>query len=165
MLKQLFIISIIFLCLPSIQAGAEAQKAQASAENQKAKIKGPITITSETLTADNQAHTALFEKRVVAVTTDLTIQSDKMLVFYKEDSGDVTKIEATGNVRVLRESRIITSKAATYYADEEKVIFIGDPRAMDGDNVVTGTKITYFMDNDRFQVENSKVILKNKKEH
>ncbi len=77
----------------------------------------------------------------------------------------ITKIEATGNVRVLRESRIITSKAATYYADEEKVIFTGDPRAMDGDNVVSGTKITYFMDNDRFHVENSKVILKNKKEH
>ena len=77
----------------------------------------------------------------------------------------VTKIEATGNVRVLRESRIITSKSATYYADEEKVVFTGEPRAMDGDNVVSGTKITYFMDNDRFQVENSKVILKSKKEH
>ena len=138
---------------------------QAGAEIQKENIKGPVTITSETLTADNKAHTALFENRVVAVTSDLTIHSDKMLVFYKEDSGEVTKIEATGNVRVLRESRIITAKAATYYADEEKVIFTGEPRAMDGDNVVTGTKITYFMDNDRFQVENSKVILKNKKEH
>jgi len=156
MLERLFIISIFFLCFPSMQAGAEIQK-----EN----IKGPVTITSETLTADNKAHTALFENRVVAVTSDLTIHSDKMLVFYKEDSGEVTKIEATGNVRVLRESRIITAKAATYYADEEKVIFTGEPRAMDGDNVVTGTKITYFMDNDRFQVENSKVILKNKKEH
>ena len=156
MLKRLLIISIFFLCFPAIQAGAE---------NQKANIKGPVTITSETLTADNKAHTALFENKVVAVTTDLTIQSDKMLVFYKEDGGDVTKIEATGNVRVLRESRIITSKAATYYADEQKVVFTGDPRAMDGDNVVTGTKITYFMDNDRFHVENSKAILKNKKEH
>jgi lipopolysaccharide export system protein LptA len=156
MLKRLLIISIFVLCFPSPQAGAE---------NQKANIKGPVTITSETLTADNKAHTALFENRVVATTTDLTIQSDKMLVFYKEDNGDITKIEATGNVRVLRQSRIITSKAATYYADEEKVIFTGDPRAMDGDNVVSGTKITYFMDNDRFHVENSKVILKNKKEH
>jgi len=156
MLKRLFIISLFFLCLPSIQAGAE---------NPKTNIKGPVTITSETLTADNKAHTALFENRVVAVTTGLTIQSDKMLVFYKEDSGDVTKIEASGNVRVLRESRIITAKEATYYADEEKVIFTGDPRAMDGDNIVSGTKITYFMDNDRFHVENSKVILKNKKEH
>ena len=89
----------------------------------------------------------MFEKNVVAKTTDLTIYSDKMLVYYKEDGGTVTKIEATGNVKVLRESRIITSKSAIYYADEEKVVFTGEPRAMDGDNVVTGTKITYFMDN------------------
>ncbi|PKL52063.1 MAG: hypothetical protein CVV37_03250 [Nitrospira bacterium HGW-Nitrospira-1] len=154
MLRQLLIISIFFLLLP-IQAGAE---------NRKANIKGPITITSETLTADNKAHAALFEKSVVAKTTDLTIYADKMLVFYKEDSGDVTKIEATGNVRVLREARIITSKSAVYYADEEKVIFTGEPRAMDGDNVVSGTKIIYFMGDDRFLVENSRVILKSKKE-
>jgi lipopolysaccharide export system protein LptA len=134
-----------------------------NAEDQKARIKGPIHITSETLTSDNKAHTALFEKNVVAKTTDLTIHSDKMLVYYKEDGGTVTKIEATGNVKVFRESRIITSKSATYYSDEEKVIFTGEPRAMDGDNVVSGTKITYFMDSDRFHVENSKVILKSKK--
>jgi len=137
---------------------------QANAEIQKANVKGPITITSESLTADNRAHTALFEKNVIAKTTNLTIYADKMLVFYKEDGGDVTKIEATGNVKVLRESRIITSKSATYYAEEEKVVFSGDPRALDGDNVVSGTKITYFMIDDRFLVENSKVILKSKKD-
>jgi lipopolysaccharide export system protein LptA len=155
MLKQLSIISIFFLFVLAVQANAEIQKAN---------VKGPITITSESLTADNKAHTALFEKNVIAKTTNLTIYADKMLVFYKEDGGDVTKIEATGNVKVLRESRIITSKSATYYAEEEKVVFSGDPRALDGDNVVSGTKITYFMIDDRFLVENSKVILKSKKD-
>jgi len=154
MFKQLLIISILLLFLPVL----------ANAEDQKARIKGPIHITSETLTADNKAHTALFEKNVIAKTTNLTIYSDKMLVYYEEDGGAVTKIEATGNVKVLKESRIITSKTAVYYADEEKVIFTGEPRAMDGDNVVTGTKIVYLMDSDRFQVENSKVILKGKKD-
>jgi lipopolysaccharide export system protein LptA len=156
MLKRLLISSIFFLFLPAIQS---------SAEDQKANIKGPINITSETLTADNKAHTALFEKNVVAKTTNLTIQADTMLVFYKEDGGDVTKIESNGNVKVLKEDRIITSNSATYYADEDKVIFTGEPRAMNADNVVSGTKIIYFMTDDRFFVENSKVILKNKKEH
>ena len=154
MLKRLLIISILLLFLPVVS----------NAEDQKAHIKGPINITSETLTADNKAHTALFERNVVAKTTDLTIYSDKMLVYYDEDGGTVTKIESTGNVKVLREARIITSKSAVYYADEEKVIFTGEPRAMDGDNVVSGTKIIYLMGSDRFQVENSKVILKSKKD-
>src|SRR5574340_1812521 len=152
MLKRLLI--SILLLLPVLTA----------AEDQKARVKGPINITSETLTADNKAHTALFEKNVVARTTDLTIHSDKMLVFYKEDSGTVTKIEATGNVKVLKEARIITSKSAVYYADEDKVVFTGEPRAMDGENVVSGTKIIYLMGSDRFQVENSRVILKGNKD-
>jgi lipopolysaccharide export system protein LptA len=138
--------------------------AVASAEDQKMKVKGPITITSESLTADNKAHTALFEGRVVAKTAEMTIYSDKMLVFYKEGSGDVTKIEATGNVRLVKGTRLITAQTATYYADEDKVVFTGDPRAMDGENVVTGTAMTYFISDDRSLVEKSKVFLKSKRD-
>ena len=154
MLKRLLITSFLFVLLPM----------HTGAEEQKARIKGPINITSETLTADNKAHTALFEKNVVAKTTDLTIHADKMLVYYQAESGVVTKIEADGNVRVLRESKIITSRSATYYADEEKVVFTGEPRAMDGDNVVSGKTIIYFMGNDRFFVEGSKVTLKSRQD-
>lgn len=146
-----FIISVLVML---------ACAAVAPAEDQKTKVKGPITITSESLTADNKAHTALFEGKVVAKTTEMTIYSDKMLVFYKEGSGDVTKIEATGNVRLVKETRVITSQNATYYADEDKVVFTGDPRAMDGENVVTGAVMTYFISDDRSLVEKSRVFLK-----
>jgi lipopolysaccharide export system protein LptA len=135
---------------------------RAAAEEAKTKVKGPITITSASLTADNKAHTALFEKNVVAKTTDMTINADRMLVYYKEQGGDVTKIEAKGNVQVYRDARVITSTEAVYFADEEKVVFTGNPRAIDGENVVTGSKIIYYTNDDRSFVENSKVILKNK---
>ena len=134
------------------------------AEETKTKVKGPITITSASLTADNKEHTALFEKDVVAKTTDMTIHADWMLVYYTEQGGDVTKIEAKGNVRVYREAKVITAQEAVYFADEEKVVFTGSPRAIDGDNVVTGTKITYYTKDDRSLVENSKVILKSKQD-
>ena len=135
-----------------------------AAEGPREKVRGPITVTSETLTADNKEHTALFEKNVVAKTSDMTIHADWMLVYYKEQGGDVTKIEAKGNVRVYREAKVITSKEAVYFADEEKVVFTGDPRAVDGENVVTGSKITYFTKDDRSLVENSRVILKNRQD-
>jgi lipopolysaccharide export system protein LptA len=159
MLKRFSIISALFilpllLLHPAFAAGAE----------QKIQAKGPITITSETLTSDNKAHTALFEGKVIAKTTDMTIYADKMLVFYREGSGDVTKIEATGNVRLLKNGRLITSRTATYFADEEKVVFTGEPRAEDGENVVTGETMTYYIAQDRSYVEKSRVFLKNKKE-
>ncbi len=132
-------------------------------EETKAQVKGPITVTSETLTSDNKAHTALFERNVVAKTTDMTIHADKMLVFYKENTGDVTKIEATGNVKLYKNNRVITSQKAVYYAPEDKVVFTGEPKAVDGENVVTGSVMTYYIADDRSLVENSKVFLKNKK--
>jgi lipopolysaccharide export system protein LptA len=134
------------------------------ADNTAKKIKGPITITSEMLTADNQARTALFEQSVVARTTDMTIYADKMLVHYDKGSGNVNRIDVSGSVKVVTGDRVITSQEAVYYADGEKIIFTGEPKAVEGENVVTGKKMTYLMNEDRFLVEGSKVFLSNKKE-
>jgi lipopolysaccharide export system protein LptA len=127
------------------------------------KIKGPIVITSEMLTADNQARTALFEHSVIARTADTTVYADRMLVHYEKDTGDVTRIDADGNVKFVREKRVITSQESVYYADEEKIVFTGEPRAVEGENVVTGRRMTYLMKEDRFLVEGSKVFLTKKK--
>jgi lipopolysaccharide export system protein LptA len=154
-ISKLFYLSgalIIFLLL-SLNAFS-AEKAE--------RIKGPIIITSEILTADNQTHTALFENSVVARTTDMTIYANRMLVYYNKDTGTVISINAEGDVKLIKENRVITSKEATYYAEGEKVIFSGEPRAVDGENVVTGRKMTYLLNEDRFLVEGSKVFLKNK---
>lgn len=134
------------------------------AESSAKKIKGPITITSEMLTADNQARTALFEQSVIARTTDMTMYADKMLVYYDKDTGNVTRIDAGGAVKVVRGDRIITAQEAVYYANGEKIIFTGEPKAVEGQNVVTGREMTYLMNEDRFLVEGSKVFLTPKKE-
>ncbi|MBE0426570.1 MAG: lipopolysaccharide transport periplasmic protein LptA [Nitrospirae bacterium] len=125
----------------------------------KDKVKGPIIITSETLTADNKTNTAIFEGAVIARTTDLTIYAGRMIVQYNGVTGNVTQIDAQEAVKLIKENRVITSKEATYFANEEKVIFTGEPRAVQEENVITGKKMTYFMDEDRFVVEDSKVFL------
>lgn len=155
MSRRLFISSLFLFVLLSANVFS-TEKAQ--------QIQGPITITSEMLTADNKAHTALFENSVVARTTDMTIYADKMLVYYNENTGNITKIEAKDNVKLIKANRVITSKEATYYADGDKVIFTGEPRAVEGENVVTGRKMTYLLSDDRFLVEDSKVFLQRRKE-
>jgi lipopolysaccharide export system protein LptA len=155
-ISNLFCISgflVIFLLLSTNVFSAEGAR----------RIKGPITITSEMLTADDQSHTALFENSVVAKTADMTIYADRMLVYYNKDTGNVTQIDAKGDVKLIRENRIITSSEATYYTEGEKIIFTGNPRALEGENVVTGSKMTYLLNEDRFFVEGSKVFLKKRK--
>jgi lipopolysaccharide export system protein LptA len=132
-------------------------------EEQKAKV--PTVITSELLTADNKAKTALFEGSVVAKKGEMTLFSDKMLVYYADEKGssNIKKIDAEGNVRLIKRERVVTSKFATYFSEpEEYIVFTGEPRASEGENVVTGTKMIYFMKDDRSIVENSKVFLINK---
>lgn len=155
MSRPLLIISALVVLLWPVSSPAETERPR---------MKGPITVTSETLTADNRAHTALFEKNVVVKTSDMTMSADRMLIHYKEGGGEVTKIEADGNVRLFRETRAITSRSAVYYAEEDKVVFTGDPRAVDGDNVITGSKMTYHIKEDRSNIEHSKVFLKNRKD-
>jgi lipopolysaccharide export system protein LptA len=154
-LKQSLIISLFIFFLSSSPGFSEEAKPT---------VRGPITVTSETLTSDNKAHTALFEKNVVAKTAEMTIYADRMLVYYKENTGEVTMIEASGNVKLYKNTRVITSGKATYYAAEDKVVFTGEPRAVDGENMITGSTMTYYITQDRSLVEHSKVYLKNKRE-
>jgi len=122
----------------------------------------PTVITSESLTADNKAKTALFTGSVVAKKGDMTLYADRMLVYYIESGGgsNIDKIDAAGNVKLIRGDRVVTSGKLMYYAGaEERAVFTESPRAAEGKNVVTGTKMTYYMKDDRSLVENSKVFI------
>jgi lipopolysaccharide export system protein LptA len=162
MLRRLFTVSffIILIVVAFSSARAGSQKA---GEEKTGQIKGPIVITSEKLLADNKAHTALFEGSVVAKSDDMTLHSDRMLVYYAEKTGNVIRIDAEGKVKLVREELVVTSKTANYFADEDKIIFTGEPRAVERGNIVTGTKMTYLLKEDRSIVENSRVLLENKK--
>jgi lipopolysaccharide export system protein LptA len=126
--------------------------------------KEPTVITSNSLTADNNAKTALFTGHVVAKKGDRTFYADRMLVHYIEsadgESSNIDRIEADGNVKLVRNARVITSDKMIYYAGaDERAVFTGGPRATEGKNMLTGTIMTYYMKDDRSVVENSKVFI------
>lgn len=148
-----FILCPVIILLFSSPLSAQDKKTLTS--------KGPVVVTSSTLTADNKARTALFEGNVTAKTESMTIHSDKMLVHYS-DEGNITRIDAEGNVKVLKGDRIITSAAAVYFAGEEKVVFTGQPRASEGGTVIHGSKMTYYINEERSVVENSRAFIENR---
>lgn len=144
------LISLILICLYIVTAIAAEEK--------------PITITSKTLIADNKNNVAIFEGSVVAKSEDIVVHSDKMVVSYANPEGKITRIDAYGNVRAYKKERVIFSKEATYFGQEEKIVFTGDPKAIEGENVIAGTQIIYFLKDDRAVVEGSRVVLKKKQE-
>jgi lipopolysaccharide export system protein LptA len=149
--KGVFI--VLFLFLPARSFAAD----EAVKEN-------AVVITSQTLTADNKKNTAVFEGLVVARTDDIFIYSDKMEVVYDNSRGKIKKIRASGDVRVHKNDRAIFSEEAIYFGQEEKIVFNGEPKAVDGENVITGKQIIYFFRDDRTVVKGSRVVLKKKQE-
>lgn len=132
-----------------------------SYSEQKKGNREAIIITSSTLTSDNEMKTAIFEGSVKAVKGDLTLYADKMIVYYQNEKAGrgIKKIDVEGNVRLIKNGRVVTSRLAEYNDFDQTIIFTGEPRATDGKTVITGTKMTYSLKHDRYWVENSKVIM------
>jgi lipopolysaccharide export system protein LptA len=157
MSRPFFIVNI-FLIFSVICAAAYAADLPGKSE------KKPIVITSETLTADNKNHRAVFEGSVVAKTNELTILSDRMTVFYTDSGDRVSKIHAVGNVKVYNSEKVIFAKEALYFDKEEKIIFSGNAKALEGKNLITGKQITFYLKTNRAVIEDSKIILQNEQE-
>ena len=165
-IKTLLVL-FFFLFITAGMAGAQkpddgkvvAGSGDSSLRTSGASDEEPVEITADKLIADNRAHTAVFEGTVVARQGKITLYADWMKVFYSE-AGDIRKIEARGNVKLVKDAREITSGKAIYYKELQKIVFTGNPVATEGNSTISGDRMVYYITNDRSVVENSRVIIK-----
>ena len=120
--------------------------------------KGPVTVTSRTLSADQKARQALFEGDVIARSEEMTMYSDRMLVTYGEKGG-IEHMVSDGSVKLIKGGRVITSGKAEYFRDEDKIIFSINPKVVEGKTVITGTTIVYYPNEERTTVSESRVLI------
>lgn len=141
------------------------------------------TITARKMTVKNQDSQAVFEGAVVLTRGSLLVYSDRMVVMFRTQdpaasenqkghettrgvassrgpdavpavsNRSVNRIEATGRVRIEKDSGSATCEKAIYYHDDEKIVLTGDPVAWDKGTRVSGKQITMFLTEDRSVVE------------
>jgi lipopolysaccharide export system protein LptA len=109
----------------------------------------PIVIKSNELQADTKSRTATFLGKVVAKQDSITILTDKLVVRYAEKGGNVEKVEAFGNVRIVQENRIGTAQHAVYHTKDGKIVLTGAPKVVQGKDMVSGNEITYFVNDEK----------------
>lgn len=119
---------------------------------QKDRSNLPITIKSNELAADNKGKTAVFSGKVVAKQGDITIFSDKLVVIYADKGGDVEKVEAFGNVRIVQMNRTGFADQAVYDSRNGRVVLTGTPRVVQGSDSISGKVITYYLDDEKSDV-------------
>lgn len=147
--------------------GAGNLQAQQSPLSSPLNNKEPIQIAADELEADNRNRTFEFRGKVKVVQGTTTITSDKLKVWYNEDSNEQTAakdgsnsriqdIEASGNVVILFDGRTAKSDTARYSAEDETLTLLGDNASIvDGKNTIRGSRITLYRARDRITVEGS----------
>lgn len=130
---------------------ATAWSAQPDARQERSQQ--PITVTADHLKADGKDKTAVFSGRVVARQQDVTIYSDRLEVYYGEESDEVDKVVATGNVRIVQTDRVGTGGHAVYETKQGRITLSDKPRVTKGNDTVSGATIVYYVDEERSVVE------------
>ena len=158
--RGIFLKLFFGLLLPAIgqtqvSSQEDAQKADA----------GAIVIKSQSLELDNQKRIVVFTGQVDAKREDMTINCEKMVVYYIDQSSEkesgktdvrIDKIVATGKVKISRpDGALAMSEKAVYYENEEKVVLTGRPVVKQGNDFVEGSRITLYLREERSIVEGS----------
>jgi len=147
---KLSYIGIVLICV-WFPVSASSPSAAVSSKDRSAL---PITVKSNEMNADNSAKTAVFSGKVVAKQGDVTIFSDKLVVSYADKGGDVEKIEAFGNVRIVQMKRTGFSGQAVYESATGRIVMTGSPRVVQGEDSISGKIITYYLDDEKSYVTN-----------
>lgn len=135
-----------------LAVGAYAAELDTSAD-------APIVITADRMEAEKLGSTVTFIGNVQMKKEDMTLTSDRMVVYYDPGTKDISEIDADGHVVVRKDGRIALSRKAHYYSREEKIVLSGEARIIENEKELGGEKITLFMRDDRSVIEGGKVLL------
>jgi lipopolysaccharide export system protein LptA len=174
----LLLLNLFPLGMASLGESADAAIPKGTAEQAVS-----TTITAKKMTVRNQDSQAVFEGAVVLTRGSLVVYSDRMVVMFRVQEPPVTdnrkgsdavkgagpskgpdiapavsnrsvnRIEATGRVKIEKDSGNATCEKAVYYHDGDKIVLTGDPVAWDKGTRVSGKQITMFLAEDRSVVE------------
>jgi lipopolysaccharide export system protein LptA len=128
--------------------------------------KQPIQIVSDRMDAYNEERIVVFYGNAVATQGARTIRSDRLTLYYKQDTntsggstagveatGNLEKVEAKGHVTITEGERIVTGEEAVFLQDVQKITMTGNAVLREGANVVRGDRIIVFLDENRGVVE------------
>ena len=113
--------------------------------------KGIAEVTSDRLEIAHQEKSARFFGNVRAVYGDLTVQCDKMALWY-DDKGEVTSLFAEGKVVVTRGAARATATSARLNAAEGLLVLEGGPTLQTGSHSLAGAAIKVYLKTSRIDV-------------
>jgi lipopolysaccharide export system protein LptA len=115
--------------------------------------KEPVEISADRMEADDVAKALVFIGHAVARQGDVTINGDRLTIHYAAKGGDVERIVAEGNVRIVQQERVATGDRAEYFRAEERMVMTGSPKVSEGSSSVEGQEIILYLKENRSVVK------------
>lgn len=118
----------------------------------KNKKTSSVLIEADELKYDNKNSVAVYKGNVIAKQEDFTLWADKMYIYFSKNknsdnqSSNLEKMEAIGNVRFKKGIYFGRSEKAEYYEKGKLLKLIGNARLEKEGNIVEGDIITYYLD-------------------
>ncbi len=150
-LRPLTICLSLFLAAPAIaQEGFLGQMGEPIDTTQ------PIEVAADALEVIQSEQVAVFSGNVDAIQGDMRLQADLLRVHYASgsgSSGDITRLDAEGNVHVSSARETARGDTAVYNVLNEEVTMNGNVVLTQGENVIQGDALTIDLASGRSRIE------------
>lgn len=135
-------LSLPLILLVTGAIAANAQGTSVALGGGKPDPDAPVEITSENLSVDRNAGTALFEGDVLVIQGLLRLNSDEVFVRYFEDTVTgktaIEEIIATGNVVMVNGAEAAEGDKAVYTPVKNSVVMTGEVLLTQGPSTIAG---------------------------
>ena len=98
----------------------------------------------------------LFKGSVIAKQEDLFIFADTVEAYMSEDTNEIEKAIAKGNVKIVKQDRTATCREAIFENAKGEITLKGDVVVYQGKDKLSGDVIIYYVNADRVVVQADK---------
>ena len=157
---RVFVIALVLSALSGLSGPPAAEEpAKRSFGFDFRESSQPIRLKSDTLEWDYNGNVVTFKGNVIANQEDVTLYSDRLVMYYEGSTNQVNRIVAEGAVRIVQLDRRATAERAVFYNTEKKIVLTGRPVVTQGNNRVIGEVITILMERDWVEVQKADVTI------
>ncbi len=118
--------------------------------------KKPIDIISDKMEGLEKEKYIIFSGNVVARQDDLYIFSDTIDAYFDENTNEIARAHAKGNVKIVKQDRTSTCSEAIFDNKKGEITLKGNVIVYSGQDRLTGDVIKYYLKEDRVVIESEK---------
>ena len=148
----------------ALQKVAESEKGKESADKPEGKSnvfgffssKKPVDIVADAMEGLEKGRIIIFKGHVVTKQDDMQIFSDTLTAYLNEQSNEVERADASGNVKIVKAERTATCDQALFENTKGEITLKGNVVVYSGPDRLAGDTVVYYINEDRVTVVGEK---------